>query len=65
MNDILVTVEEAAAEVGVSPRTIYSWKHRGFITPAGKRGRKKVYRLADIFSCERDRSAKDLQHNQA
>lgn len=33
MSDELVTVEEAAARLGLRPATIYSWKKRGYLAP--------------------------------
>ncbi|MEV7969017.1 helix-turn-helix domain-containing protein [Sphaerisporangium sp. NPDC088356] len=54
----LFTAEEAAEEVGMSPATIHTWTARGFLTPAGKRGRFNVYRLADVFAAERGRKRK-------
>ncbi|MGI5493867.1 helix-turn-helix domain-containing protein [Microtetraspora malaysiensis] len=54
----LFTAEEAAAEVGVEAATIYTWKARGFIEPAGKRGRYLLYRLSDVFACEASRQRK-------
>lgn len=58
LDDPLFTAEEAAAEVGMSAQAIYNWVHRGVLTPAGTRGRHKLYRLADVFRAEstRDRS---------
>ena len=58
MTEQLWTAEEAAAEVGVEVATIYVWTHRGFLTPAGKRGRLNLYRLDDVFTCEKTRKRK-------
>ncbi|WP_214322071.1 helix-turn-helix domain-containing protein [Nonomuraea sediminis] len=57
-DDQLFTAEEAAAEVGVEVQTIYTWTGRGALTPAGKRGRNNLYRLSDVFACERTRQHK-------
>lgn len=51
----LYTAEEAADEVGVAVTTIYTWVHRGYLTHAGKRGRRKLFRLSDVFECEKTR----------
>lgn len=56
--DVLLTVDELAAELGISPGTIYVWRARGFIEPATKRGRFHLYSLADGFRCERERLRK-------
>lgn len=53
--DVLLTVDELAAELGVSPGTIYVWRARKFLEPAGKRGRFHLYSLAAGFACERER----------
>ncbi|WP_329426859.1 helix-turn-helix domain-containing protein [Streptosporangium sp. NBC_01495] len=50
------TAEEAAAEVGMATTTIYTWTARGFLKPAGKRGRFNLYRLADVFEVEKNRA---------
>ena len=55
----LYTAEEAADEVGVSVNTVYTWVHRGHLTHAGKRGRAKLFRLADVFECEKTRRQHD------
>ena len=55
---VLLTTAEAAAEVDVDPATIDTWKRRGYLAPAGKRGRWNLYRLTDVLTCEatRDRT---------
>ncbi|MFI7691760.1 helix-turn-helix domain-containing protein [Nonomuraea sp. NPDC049655] len=57
-DDPLFTAEEAAEQVGVKVATIYVWVHRGALTPAGTRGRHRLFRLSDVFRAEssRDRS---------
>ncbi len=54
----LFTAEEAAAQVGVRPATIYTWTARGFLRPVGKRGRFNLFRLSDVFACEATRKHK-------
>ena len=49
----LYTAEEAADEVGVSVNTVYSWVRRKHLVHAGKRGRAKLFRLTDVFECEK------------
>jgi predicted site-specific integrase-resolvase len=51
----LFTAEEAAAEVGMKAATIYVWVHRGYLIPAGTRGKHKLFRLADVFAAEASR----------
>ncbi|GGS87574.1 hypothetical protein GCM10010156_52590 [Planobispora rosea] len=58
MTQDLWTAEEAAAEVGVEVATIYNWVRRGYLTHAGTRGRRKLFRLADVFACEKNRKRK-------
>ncbi len=49
----IVTAEAAAAVVGVSPSTIRSWKRRGHLHPAQRRGRTPLYRVADVLAAAR------------
>ncbi|MFD7897484.1 helix-turn-helix domain-containing protein [Streptomyces sp. NPDC059568] len=49
----LITVELAADEAGVSPATIRKWVQRGHLRPAGTQGRRRLYRLEDVFAAER------------
>jgi DNA-binding transcriptional MerR regulator len=58
----LWTAEEAAAEVGIEVQTIYTWTARGYLTPAGKRGRFNLYRLDDVFKAEATRQHKHRKH---
>lgn len=51
----LYTAAEAADEVGVSVSTVYSWVRRKHLAHAGKRGRSKLFRLSDVFECEKTR----------
>jgi excisionase family DNA binding protein len=55
----LYTAEEAADEVGVSVNTIYSWVRRKHLQHAGKRGRRKLFRLSDVFECEKTRQQRN------
>lgn len=58
MSDIEVTAEEAAEQVGVAQATIYVWVRRGYLAPVRKRGRYKLFRLADVFAAEATRKHK-------
>ncbi|TDD54570.1 DNA-binding protein [Nonomuraea terrae] len=58
LDDPLFTAEEAAEEVGVKVATIYVWVHRGHLTPAGTRGKHKLFRLGDVFAAESTRDRK-------
>ena len=53
MKDYEYTTNEVAEELGVSPRTVNVWVNRGYLKPAGKRGRQNTFRLADVFEAER------------
>lgn len=61
--DLLFTAEEAAAEVGVKRQTIYTWVNRGLLAPATKQGHTRLFRLEDVFNCEktRDRTRRSAQ----
>lgn len=61
----LYTAEEAAAEVGVTPQTIYTWTARKYLKPASKRGRFNLYLLADVFACEATRKHKHRKRSSA
>lgn len=58
MTEDLFTAEEAAEQVGMAVGTIYSWVSRGHLKPVIKRGRFKMFRLANVYACERDRKRK-------
>ncbi|MEO3856193.1 helix-turn-helix domain-containing protein [Acrocarpospora sp. B8E8] len=58
----LWTAEELAALVGVKVRTVYSWMQRGYLRPAGSRGRFWLFRLEDGFTVEKERKR---QHRRA
>ncbi|MEU5163312.1 MerR family transcriptional regulator [Streptomyces sp. NPDC020875] len=49
----LITGALAATEAGVAPATIRKWVQLGHLTPAARRGRAGLYRLADVFAAER------------
>lgn len=55
----LFTAQEAADEVGVAVNTIYSWVRRRHLTHAAKRGHLKLFRLTDVFECEKTRRQRD------
>ena len=54
----LWTAEEVAAEVGVEVQTIYTWVSRGYLRPAGTKGRHRLFRLEDAFEAEAARKRK-------
>ncbi|MGW3289285.1 hypothetical protein ACWDR3_32065 [Streptomyces sp. NPDC001002] len=43
----------AAREVGVAPATIRKWVQLGRLQVAGRAGRARLFRLADVFAAER------------
>lgn len=43
-----LTVDEFATELGISPGTIYGWRHRKYGPPAHKIGGQVRYRRTDI-----------------
>jgi DNA-binding transcriptional MerR regulator len=53
---VLVTAAEFSRLVGgtVSAATVRSWRHRGLITPAGRRGNYTLYRVGELFDVEMD-----------
>ncbi|MGP4048303.1 helix-turn-helix domain-containing protein [Streptomyces sp. 2A115] len=53
MNTPLITAELAADEAGVTPATIRKWVQRGHLRPADTRGRRRLFRLEDVFAAER------------
>jgi excisionase family DNA binding protein len=59
-NETLFTAEEAAAQVGVDKATIYTWTARGYLAPVPgrKRGRANLFKLEDVFTCEKTRKRK-------
>lgn len=59
----LFTAEEAADQVGVKRQTIYTWVNRGYLKPAGQRGRHKLFRLEDVFRAEATRDRRKRQNS--
>ncbi|WP_405544644.1 helix-turn-helix domain-containing protein [Streptomyces phaeochromogenes] len=53
VNIPLITTELAADEAGVTTATIRKWVQRGHLRPAGTQGRRRLYRLEDVFAAER------------
>lgn len=49
----LVATDVAARAVDVSPSTIRSWRNRGHLRPAARRGQTPLYRLADVVAAAR------------
>ncbi len=52
-NTPLITAELAADEAGVTTATIRKWVQRGHLRPAGTQGRRRLFRLEDVFAAER------------
>ncbi|MET7514210.1 MerR family transcriptional regulator [Streptomyces sp. NPDC005480] len=48
-----VTGDLAATEAGVAPATIRKWVQLGHLRTAGRQGRRRLYRLEDVFAAER------------
>jgi excisionase family DNA binding protein len=42
LNDPILTIQDAAADLSVSRRTIYDWVHKGLIEPPQKLGPRRV-----------------------
>lgn len=55
--DSLFTADEAATETGFTRQAIYNWVARGHLAPVPecKRGRSNLFRLEDVFACEKER----------
>ncbi|PSM41540.1 hypothetical protein C6Y14_19820 [Streptomyces dioscori] len=49
----LITTELAADEAGVTTATIRKWVQRGHLRSAGSQGRRRLFRLEDVFAAER------------
>ncbi|BCL29601.1 helix-turn-helix domain-containing protein [Streptomyces aurantiacus] len=49
----LITTELAADEAGVTTATIRKWVQRGHLRSAGTQGRRRLFRLEDVFAAER------------
>ncbi|MCZ4506869.1 helix-turn-helix domain-containing protein [Streptomyces sp. ActVer] len=52
-NAPLITAQLAADEAGVTTATIRKWVQRGHLRPAGTQGRRRLFRLEDVFAAER------------
>ena len=51
--DALLTVEESATLLGVSPRTVRRWVADGvLVTNGGTRGRAKLYLVREVYEAE-------------
>lgn len=48
MPDELVTYTEAAAMCGVPEETVRQWRSRRYLTPAGRIGRRLLFRPAEV-----------------
>jgi excisionase family DNA binding protein len=53
VNIPLITADLAADEAGVTTATIRKWVQRGHLRPAGTQGRRRLFRLEDVFAAER------------
>lgn len=51
----LWTLADAAAVVGVPESVLHTWHKRGYLEYAGRRGRRALVRLEDVFAAERAR----------
>jgi len=51
--DDLLNCKEAAAVAHVRPQLICYWVSKGYLTEAGKRGKRSVYRRGDVLDVER------------
>lgn len=56
-NEELFTAAEAAGEVAVKVATIHQWVSRKYLSPVPgrKRGKAKLYRIGDVYTCEATR----------
>jgi excisionase family DNA binding protein len=58
LNRDLWTAEEAAEQVGVTRFAIYAWVRRGFLKPAGTRGRFLLFDIDAVREAEKTRARK-------
>lgn len=56
--DELFTADQAATETGFTRQAIYNWVSRGYLKPATKQGRTKLFRIEDVFAAEKQRDRK-------
>lgn len=54
IQDVGVTVAEAAAQVGVKPKTVYKWIYSGALRPIPGTRPMRLW-LADVFAAEASR----------
>lgn len=54
-NPLILTVDEAAAQVGVRPATVRSWVLRGHLEPLRRGAHPLRFHLLDVARCHRDR----------
>lgn len=65
MGQDLWTLDQAAAEVGVSPATLHTWHARGYLNYAGKRGKSALVHLEDVFAAEAARKREHRRKRRA
>lgn len=53
--DDLITITEAAGDLGCNVSTISKWEKAGYITAVDARGKRKLFRRIDVLRAERDR----------
>lgn len=56
----LLTTADAARLADVDPATIHSWRKRGHIRPAGRRGRVVLWRADDVLDAEAATHQRDV-----
>lgn len=54
-NPLILTIDEAAAHVGVRPSTIRNWVLRGQLEPLRRGAHPLRFHLLDVARCHRDR----------
>ncbi|GAA5048268.1 phage terminase Nu1 subunit (DNA packaging protein) [Thermocatellispora tengchongensis] len=61
----LFTTAEVVELTGFTRAAIENWVRRGYLTPVPgrKRGRSKLFRLDDVFTCEKTRKRKHRRKN--
>ncbi|MBC2877450.1 hypothetical protein H7K43_20750 [Streptomyces sp. TYQ1024] len=53
MTTALITTATAADEAAVTQEVIRKWVQLGHLVPAGRQGRRLLFRLEDVFAAER------------